>query len=97
MSNDLAAAANAVLDSARAESLRIATAESCTGGLIAACVTELSGSSHIFERGFVTYANEAKNESLGVPEAFLKEHGAVKDRFGRRSKIVVHPKNQITA
>ncbi len=59
--------------------LKLATAESCTGGLIAACMTELAGSSHVFDRGFVTYANEAKAELLDVPEMLLIEHGAVSD------------------
>lgn len=56
---------------------RVATAESCTGGLIAATCTELSGSSQWFERGFVTYSNAAKTELLGVPAALIAEHGAV--------------------
>lgn len=55
----------------------LATAESCTGGLIAASCTELAGSSAWFERGFVTYSNEAKTELLGVPAALIAEHGAV--------------------
>jgi nicotinamide-nucleotide amidase len=56
---------------------RLATAESCTGGLIAAACTSLAGSSDWFERGFVTYSNEAKTEMLGVPAALLAAHGAV--------------------
>ena len=52
----------------RARGLRLATAESCTGGLVAACLTEIAGSSDVVERGFVTYSNEAKAELLGVPE-----------------------------
>ena len=56
---------------------RLATAESCTGGLIAGVLTEIAGSSDVVERGFVTYSNEAKNELLGVPAAMLAEHGAV--------------------
>jgi nicotinamide-nucleotide amidase len=55
----------------------LATAESCTGGMIAASCTDLSGSSHWFERGFVTYSNEAKHEMLGVDSALIAEHGAV--------------------
>lgn len=55
----------------------LATAESCTGGLIAASCTELAGSSAWFERGFVTYSNESKTELLGVPAALIAEHGAV--------------------
>ena len=57
----------------------MATAESCTGGMIAAHCTDLSGSSAWFERGFVTYSNEAKTELLGVPEALIAEHGAVSE------------------
>jgi nicotinamide-nucleotide amidase len=57
--------------------LRIATAESCTGGLVAALLTEIPGSSAVVERGFVTYSNEAKLELLGVPGATLEAHGAV--------------------
>ena len=55
----------------------LATAESCTGGLIAAACTALAGSSDWFERGFVTYSNEAKRELLDVPDALLTAHGAV--------------------
>ena len=61
----------------RARGARIATAESCTGGMIAAACTSLAGSSDWFERGFVTYSNEAKVEMLGVPPALLAAHGAV--------------------
>lgn len=58
---------------------RLVTAESCTGGLIAAACTERAGSSSWFERGFVTYSNEAKQESLGVAAALLDAHGAVSE------------------
>ena len=58
---------------------RLATAESCTGGLIAAACTSVAGSSDWFERGFVTYSNEAKTALLGVDEALLKQHGAVSE------------------
>ena len=57
----------------------MATAESCTGGMIAAACTDLAGSSAWFERGFVTYSNEAKTELLGVPAALIAEHGAVSE------------------
>ena len=57
----------------------LATAESCTGGMIAATCTDLSGSSNWFERGFVTYSNEAKHEMLGVDSALITEHGAVSE------------------
>ena len=61
----------------------LATAESCTGGLIAAACTELAGSSDWFERGFVTYSNEAKTESLGVDAALIATHGAVSEIVAR--------------
>ena len=62
---------------ARESRLMLATAESCTGGLIAASITSLAGSSTVFDRGVVTYSNEAKNELLGVPTDILDHHGAV--------------------
>ena len=71
------ARAVALLDRYRAAGLKLATAESCTGGLIAACLTEIAGSSDVVERGFVTYSNEAKSELLGVPAALIAEKGAV--------------------
>jgi nicotinamide-nucleotide amidase len=61
----------------RARGWRIATAESCTGGLVAAACTAVAGSSDWFERGFVTYSNDAKSEMLGVPAALISAHGAV--------------------
>jgi len=57
--------------------LRLATAESCTGGLISACLTEVSGSSAVIDRGFVTYSNEAKQDLLGVPSLLIEQYGAV--------------------
>lgn len=69
--------ARRVLDLCRARGLRIATAESCTGGLVAAALTEIAGSSDVVDCGFVTYSNEAKQKMLGVPAATLKRHGAV--------------------
>lgn len=62
---------------------KLATAESCTGGLIAAACTELSGSSNWFERGFVTYSNEAKTEMLGVDAVLIASHGAVSEAVVR--------------
>lgn len=62
---------------------KLATAESCTGGLIAAACTELAGSSDWFERGFVTYSNEAKTELLGVDAALVAQHGAVSEVVAR--------------
>jgi nicotinamide-nucleotide amidase len=66
-----------VLEIFRARGLKIATAESCTGGLVAAALTEIAGSSDVVDRGFVTYSNEAKEAMLGVKPATLKRHGAV--------------------
>jgi nicotinamide-nucleotide amidase len=77
MSDELRAAATAVLAAARARGLKIATAESCTGGLVAGALTEIAGSSDVFDRGFVTYSNVAKQQVLGVPADVLREHGAV--------------------
>jgi len=70
-------------DALRAHRLRVATAESCTGGLIAGAITSIAGSSDWFERGFVTYSNEAKHEMLGVPQALIDAHGAVSERVAR--------------
>lgn len=75
--DELKARAIAVLDRYRAAGLMLATAESCTGGLIAAVLTEIAGSSDVVERGFVTYSNQAKTELLGVPAALIADKGAV--------------------
>jgi nicotinamide-nucleotide amidase len=72
-----------VLAQARAKGFAIATAESCTGGLIAGLLTEIPGSSDVFERGFVTYSNKAKEEMLGVPNGLLRQHGAVSEAVAR--------------
>ena len=69
--------ATLLLAMCRTASLKVATAESCTGGLIAALLTEIAGSSDVVERGFVTYSNDAKMDLLGVPSATLEQHGAV--------------------
>lgn len=69
----------ALADALRARGEFVAAAESCTGGLIAAACTSIAGSSDWFERGFVTYSNEAKTEMLGVPAALLAAHGAVSE------------------
>jgi nicotinamide-nucleotide amidase len=71
--------AEALLARARAAGVRVATAESCTGGLVAGAITEVAGSSDIFDRGFVTYSNAAKVEMLGVSEATLAAYGAVSE------------------
>lgn len=66
-----------------ARGLRVATAESCTGGLVAAAITAIAGSSRWFDRGFITYSNEAKIEVLGVPQATLDEFGSVSEETAR--------------
>ena len=66
-----------------ANELRLVTAESCTGGMISAACTDLAGSSNWFERGFVTYSNEAKTELLGVDTALIAAHGAVSEPVAR--------------
>lgn len=77
------ALARQVLDLCRSKHLRIVTAESCTGGLIAATLTEIAGSSDVVWGGFVTYSNEAKVKLLGVPDPLLREHGAVSEQVAR--------------
>ncbi|TGD45108.1 CinA family protein [Pseudotabrizicola sediminis] len=72
-----------ILALARARGLRIATAESCTGGLIAGALTEVAGSSDVFDRGFVTYSNAAKTEMLGVQAQTLTDFGAVSEEVAR--------------
>jgi nicotinamide-nucleotide amidase len=76
----------------------LATAESCTGGMIAAACTDLSGSSNWFERGFVTYSNEAKTEMLGVDPALIQAHGAVSEVVARAMAFgaVRHSRAQVS-
>jgi nicotinamide-nucleotide amidase len=76
----------------------LATAESCTGGMIAAACTDLAGSSEWFERGFVTYSNEAKTESLGVDAALIDGHGAVSEVVARAMAFgaVRHSRAQVS-
>lgn len=73
----------ALADALRARGWCLATAESCTGGMVSAACTELSGSSEWFERGFVTYSNAAKTEMLGVSAALIEAHGAVSEPVAR--------------
>ncbi|MDE2610692.1 MAG: CinA family protein, partial [Burkholderiales bacterium] len=61
----------------------LATAESCTGGMVAAAMTDISGSSNWFERGFVTYSNQAKIDMIGVPAELIDKHGAVSEQVAR--------------
>jgi nicotinamide-nucleotide amidase len=71
--------AESLLAACRSKGLMLATAESCTGGLIAAALTAIAGSSDVVDRGFVTYSNEAKNQMIGVPMALIESHGAVSE------------------
>ena len=81
--HEMREAAERVLVACRKGKLKVVTAESCTGGLIAAALTAIAGSSDVVERGFVTYANEAKREMLGVPWDALLGHGAVSEPVAR--------------
>lgn len=84
MSDDrIRALAEGVLARCREKKLMVATAESCTGGLIAGALTDIAGSSDVVERGFVTYSNRAKTEMLGVPAALIAWHGAVSAEVAR--------------
>jgi len=80
---DLIRLAEKVLAAACERQLRIATAESCTGGLIAACLTEIPGSSDVMECGFVVYSDEAKSALLGVPAELIDRYGAVSEEVAR--------------
>ncbi|MEM9147057.1 MAG: CinA family protein [Pseudomonadota bacterium] len=80
---EIRAVATAVLAACQARGLMVATAESCTGGLVAGALTEIPGSSAVVERGFVTYSNAAKSEMLGVDPAVIEAHGAVSEPVAR--------------
>jgi nicotinamide-nucleotide amidase len=75
--NETEEATRRLLEKASERDLRLATAESCTGGMLASLLTDVQGVAHAFERGFVTYTNEAKSEMLGVPLALIEEKDAV--------------------
>ena len=81
--DEIATLAAEVLSTARTRELTIATAESCTGGLVAAALTAIAGSSAVVDRGFVTYSNQAKAEMLGVPPDLIAAHGAVSEAVAR--------------
>lgn len=83
MDADLMTLAKAVLDRCRAHGLTLAAAESCTGGLIMATLTDVPGSSQVVDRGFVTYSNAAKSDLLGVPADLIERHGAVSEEVAR--------------
>ena len=75
--------ARLLIDEAREKRLRIVTAESCTGGLVAGAICSVAGASDVFERGFVTYTNRAKQEVLDVPGDLIADHGAVSEPVAR--------------
>lgn len=81
--DDIQTLARQVIEAAAARGLMIATAESCTGGLVSGALTAIAGSSAVVERGFVTYSNDAKSELLGVPAALIEGHGAVSEPVAR--------------
>jgi nicotinamide-nucleotide amidase len=81
--DDIESLAQDVLREACDRELKLATAESCTGGLLASLLTDIPGKSHAFERGFVTYSDDAKHELLGVPREVLRSDGAVSERAAR--------------
>ena len=81
--HEMREAAEHVLFTCRKRGFKVATAESCTGGLIAAALTAIAGSSDVVDRGFVTYSNEAKREMLGVPWEAIVSHGAVSEPVAR--------------
>ena len=80
---DLTARAAALIDRCRRNKLMLATAESCTGGLIAGLITSVSGSSDVLDCGFVTYSNAAKTRMIGVPAELITRHGAVSEEVAR--------------
>lgn len=83
MTPELKARAAALIETYAGKGLMLATAESCTGGLVAGLLTEIAGSSRVVERGFVTYSNEAKTELIGVPADIIASHGAVSEPVAR--------------
>ena len=83
LQQDQLAAAARLLEACRRRGVLLATAESCTGGLIAAALTAVAGSSDVVDRGFVTYSNAAKTEMLGVPAALIEAEGAVSEPVAR--------------
>jgi nicotinamide-nucleotide amidase len=90
--------AGEVLDLCRRRRIRLATAESCTGGLVAALLTSVAGSSDVVDVGFVTYSNEAKTSLLSVPAALIAQHGAVSAEVARSMAegAIAHSRAQIS-
>jgi len=87
MEKSLAKFAEQLLEKCRAHGLKLVTAESCTGGLIAATLTDIPGSSDVFDRGFVTYSNQAKSDMLGVAQDLISQHGAVSELVARHMAL----------
>jgi nicotinamide-nucleotide amidase len=87
-----------VLAACRDKHVMLASAESCTGGMIGAILTDVAGSSDVFERGFVTYSNEAKHDMLGVPTSLIDEVGAVSEEVARAMAegVIRHSNAQIS-
>ena len=81
--DDIVALAEQVIDAARSRGIMVATAESCTGGMVGGALTAVSGSSHAVDRGFVTYSNAAKIEMLGVSKSLIESAGAVSEPVAR--------------
>lgn len=81
--DDVEALIEAVLSAAGRRGVELATAESCTGGLLASVLTDVEGKSHVFDRGYVTYSNEAKQQELGVPLRLIQQNGAVSEPVAR--------------
>jgi len=84
-----------ILNLCQEKKLRLASVESCTGGLIAACLTEVPGSSSMFDRGFITYSNESKNELVQVPINTIQEHGAVSPEVAEAMALGGLEKSQV--
>lgn len=82
-SAELISSTSHILQQCKAKGLKITTAESCTGGLLAALLTEIAGASSMFERGIVSYSNEAKQDMLGVDKALLEKYGAVSSQVAQ--------------
>ncbi|HYC04810.1 MAG TPA: CinA family protein [Azospirillaceae bacterium] len=92
---DLILLSEQLRDRYREKGLWIATAESCTGGLISGCLTAVSGSSAVVDRGFVTYTNEAKTEMLGVPAELIRAKGAVSEEVARAMALGVLERTKV--
>ena len=86
-SGDIEKLATEVLEKCRAKKWQLATAESCTGGLIGGALTDIAGSSDVFDRGFITYSNKAKARVIGVSTEVLREHGAVSEETAREMAL----------